>query len=169
MKTKALLTIACCLSMAFIVSGCRNNKKKTGDPESSAKQTFIVEEIIEDEDVIDMDAGQGEAVLDGYKDGEARDVGLRTQEYAIRAEIQKIQEEARKNADEIVVGIAIDGSDSMIKLKRLENGDNLIFDYSGLERDKVGNWFAGDTVMVYLKEQKVMRVRLIGKVPREIH
>lgn len=150
------------MAAAFILSGCKGNKNGSKD---EPKQTFIVEEIIEDDDVIDMD--EGEAVVDGYRDGEERGVGLRNQEYAVRAEIRNIIEEARKNADEIVAGIVTGGSETSLALIRIDDGSSTSFVYPDLGRDKIGNWFTGDTVMVYLKNKKVQRVRIIGKVPRD--
>lgn len=111
---------------------------------------------------------RSEAILNGYKDGEQRNGELRTQEYRVRAEIQTIQEEARKNADEIVVGVATGGSETTLSVKRLNDGSKADFRFPGLERDKIGNWFEGDTVMVYLKSSEVQRIRIIGKAPRDM-
>ncbi len=161
--TTAILSVAAML----VLSGCSGNKKASED-ESVPNDMIIVEDIIEDSDVIDMDEGSAEAVMDGYKDGEERGPELRTQEYAVRAEIQRIQEEARKSADDIVVGVVTGGSEISLSLSRLENGSNMTFSYPDLERDKIGNWYTGDTVMVYLQNKKVIRVRIIGKVPRDM-
>lgn len=114
------------------------------------------------------DEERPEAILNGYRDGEQRNGELRTQEYRVRAEIQAIQEEARKNADEIVVGVATGGSETTLSVKRLNDGSGADFRFPDLERDKIGNWFEGDTVMVYLKKGEVQRIRIIGKAPRDM-